>query len=840
MRGFLDLNGTWELYYNDDFPRFLTAETVPGRHFYRAMVPASVQETLMEAGVLEDPRFGLNSLRARWVEETYWAYRRTFTLPEGYITGTPAWLCLDQLEMNAVVYLNGEEIGRHANAHRPARFVITGKLRAEGENVITVLLESGLFENADKPGAEYRDSPQARLTKIHWNRRGQWQRGWDWQQRLLNVGILGDVRLEWSDTPIVEQLQVYATVTEDLQKATLHAWCTVINPTADPVEITLSLKVAEADAVFQKQVAIAPGTSRHYITFEIEKPRLWHPIGQGEQYRYEVVFTFQHHEEINIFTRHVGIRRVEVDQSEHPEEGRYFILKVNNEPVFCKGGNWVPADMLHSTVTPERYRELVDLAIGANFNMLRIWGGGIFASPELLDYCDETGMMVWHDLLFACSKYPGDHPDFAREVGAEVTWAVREMAHHASLVVWCGNNEIEEGDWHWGWQQSYRVTPHYALFHRDLPRIVTHEDPSKFYWISSPYSPDYKSPRDPTVGDQHPWKVSLQMPGGADWWEYRTMVDRYPNEGGVLGASSPATLRQFLPEGERYLLSPSWEHHDNPFAINDITPGSLGHAYQTVQLWTGLDPMTMDWERYAFVSALLQAEGLTEYIANFRRRMFSSASAIFWMYNDSWPATHGWTIVDYYRRKKLAYHPVRRAFHPVGVVAANEGDELFVAVVNDTTEVFEGTLTYGWFDTMEETDYAPSLISVRVPAGTVQRIPIQPGLRALEEQGKERTGIFASLYDKAVEPVVQHRAFFARFGELTLERAPEIRTKLQNGVLTLNSEVFCWGVCLDVDGELPLADNCFDLIPGISYALPWDSATLGEPRIVRLGNRDAF
>jgi beta-mannosidase len=148
--------------------------------------------------------------------------------------------------------------------------------------------------------------------------------------------------------------------------------------------------------------------------------------------------------------------------------------------------------------------------------------------------------------------------------------------------VWCGNNEIEEGDWHWGYDDRYRTHPHYALFHHDLPQIVTREDPSKFYWISSPYSPDYKSPRDPTVGDQHPWKVSLQMPGGADWWEYRNFVDRFPNEGGVLGCSTPATLKDFLPENERYLLSPSWEHHDNPFAINDTTPGKLGHAYQTV------------------------------------------------------------------------------------------------------------------------------------------------------------------------------------------------------------------------------------------------------------------
>jgi beta-mannosidase len=840
MNGSLDLNGEWELYGNDDFPHFLTARTVPGRHFYRANVPEPVHRTLMEAGVLDDPTYGMNSLRARWVEETYWAYRRTFATPKT-MGESPAWLVFERLEMNAVIYLNGQEIGRHANAHRPARFDVTGKLLppGEGENVVTVLLEAGLFDVADKPGREYRGSPQALLTKIHWQRRGQWQRGWDWQQRLLNVGILGDARLEWADAPFIEQLQVYATVSDDLTRATLHAWFTVHNPRPEPVEATLFLHTAEAHAenVFgtEQTVPLATGLSRHHVTFEIENPRLWWPVEHGEPYRYGAVAALiVAGEESAVETRYVGVRKVEVDQSAHPEEGKYFVLKINDRPIFCKGGNWVPADMLYSTVTPERYRALVDLALEANFNLLRIWGGGIFADPALLDYCDEKGVLVWHDLLFACSKYPGEYPEFAAEVNREVTWAVREMAHHPSLVVWCGNNEIEEGDWHWGWQQQFRVTPHYALFHRDLPRIVTTEDPTKFYWISSPYSPDYKSPRDPTVGDQHPWKVSIQMAGGADGWEYRSMVDRYPNEGGVLGASSPATLRQFLPENERGLLSPSWEHHDNPFAINDTEPGRLGHVYQTVQLWTGLEPLEMGWEDYAFVSALLQAEGLCEYIHNFRRRMFSSSAAIFWMYNDSWPATHSWSIVDYYLRKKLAFHPVRRAFQPVTVVCANDGDALHVTVVNETPEPFAGTVTYGFFDVNGAEHYTVYDARADVGPNATRRLTIDAGLSALLDFGANRTGVYARLTDADGATVAQHRAFYERFGNLALVRDPEIRTSLEGGVLTLRSDVFCWGVCLDVDGERPVADNCFDLLPGIPYRLPWDAATLGEPRVLRV------
>jgi beta-mannosidase len=402
-------------------------------------------------------------------------------------------------------------------------------------------------------------------------------------------------------------------------------------------------------------------------------------------------------------------------------------------------------------------------------------------------------------------------------------------------VVWCGNNEIEEGDWHWEWQVSRRLAPHYALFHKELPRIAQTEAPQVFYWISSPYSPDRTvSPRETTQGDQHPWMVSIGQSGGADWWWYRTDDSRFPNEGGVLGCSTPATLRDFLPPSERRLCSLTWEHHDNPFAINGA-PNALGRAYETVRLWTGLDPFALDYEQYAFVSGLLQAEGLTEYITNYRRRRGDSSAAIFWMFNDSWPTTHGWTIVDYYRRKKLSFHPVRRAFAPISlVVAPDESGKLWVYGVNDTREEFRGSVRFVscGTDGMEriEIEQKPCLIPVN---GAVQ-------LGSFNEPLNQGRLYFAVLYTADGESIAQHRVLFSRFHELNLVREPEIDMSVSDGVLTLRSEVFCWGVCLDAEGDRPVADNVFDLLPGISYHLPWNTSALGEPRLVRLGNRDAL
>ncbi|OPZ87298.1 MAG: Exo-beta-D-glucosaminidase precursor [bacterium ADurb.Bin429] len=632
----------------------------------------------------------------------------------------------------------------------------------------------------------------------------------------------------------------------DLSTATVTTRLTVEIPTTVSLNGTLRARIVETDQEVAVPVTLEPGENRPEAVITLDNPRLWWPAGQGEQFRYAVQISLAIDGETQAFSRKVGVRRVEMDQSPHPIEGRYCILHINNRPIFCKGGNWVPPDMLYSAVPVERYDKLVQLALAANFNTLRIWGGAEYAPHALLDLCDEHGMIVWHDFAFACAQYPAHDPTFAAEVRAELTFITRELAHHPSLVVWCGNNEIEWGDWSWGYDNNTPAHPHYVIFHRDIPRILAAEDPVTLHWMSSPWSPDYKTPNDPTVGDQHPWTVSME-PGGADFWKYRGNIDRFPNEGGVLGASSPATLRQFLPENERYLYSPSWDHHDNPFAVHDSTPGELGHAYKTVELWTGLDPLSMPWEEYAFVSGLLHAEGLAEYISNYRRRMYDSASAIFWMYNDSWPVTHGWTIVDYYLRKKLAYHPVRRAFQPVTVVVADEGEQVVVYGVNDTPAVWCGELRYGLFMLNGRPPRVPNgetfgarpvdeRIPATLPANCAVALAAIPRVESWEPLGLTDSGAFALLLrDDAV--VAQHRLFVERFKDLRFSE-PAITLDAKAASLTLTADAFAWGVCLDVDGELPLPDNCFDLLPGIPYTLPWHPK-LGEPKIVRLGNRDA-
>jgi beta-mannosidase len=455
----------------------------------------------------------------------------------------------------------------------------------------------------------------------------------------------------------------------------------------------------------------------------------------------------------------------------------------------------------------DKVAALVDLAAAGNMNTLRLWGGGVWAGHTLLDRCDERGILLWHDLLFACSKYPADRPEFLADVEHEVAWGIRELSPHPSLVVWCGNNEIEAGDWEWGYKQFGRTVPDYHLFHQVIPTLVARLDPTRPYWPSSPYSDAVTTPGDPTVGDTHPWSVSLGA-DDIDFWAYRRHVDRFPNEGGVLGCAPVASLQRFLSPVEIEPRSFAWEHHDNTITFWRSEPG---FPYRQVEYFLGCQVKAMPLESYAIASGLMQAEGLKEYIHNFRRRWPSTSSAIYWMFNDSWPTVHGWGTIDYYLNRKLAFHPVRRAFADLLVVLADEGDAIGVYVVNDSSVPADAHLQTGSFDPADDRLDAP-LQECRVPAFTSLKAQILP-------RDPQRIA-YAVLSDPSGRVLAQDRLLLRPFHDWKIP-TPEIKYQAveRDGKLftRYQCDTWVWGVILDPAGEAPVTDDVFDLLPGIPY-----------------------
>ncbi len=827
MLSSLRLSGPWRLRGFDGQhgqPEQFCGEQAEERGSIEARVPGEVHLDLERAGLLGDCNVGLNVQAARWVEEQVWVYRTRFEAP-AEAAGQRSWLVFEGLDLAAVVYLNGQEVGRHENAFTPCRVEVTGKLRA-GVNTLAVRLESGLYTVSDKPGAGYNPALDHRLHKRSWLRKPQYTFSWDWSPRLVNVGIWRPVHLEWCDTARLAAVTTWPELAADHRRATLHVRAFVENVREASLAAVLRVRCRETGAVVEERIDLPPGDSRHEAAVEVSEPRLWWPRPHGEQPLYTLDVELQAGGQVaDRASRRTGIRSIAIDQRPHPDGGEHFILEVNGRPIFAKGGNWVPPDIIGARPDAGRYRRLVELAADANCNTLRIWGGGYYADHALLEACDELGLLVWHDFIFACSKYPADDPEFLHNVQAEVRHVARDLSHHPSLVVWCGNNELEWGTWEWGFDQG-KAHPDYVLYHHEIPRILVQEDPARPYWPSSPYSTGHRPPTDPTTGDQHPWHVTLGV-NGPDFWKYREDVSRFPNEGGVLGASSPATLRQFLPAKERQLFSAGWELHDN--ACNYWSEGGI--CYRLVEFWLGKQAAEMSFDDYCFYSALLQAEGLGEYVNNFRRRMFSTSSAIFWMYNDAWPASHGWTIVDYYERRKLAYHPVRRAFAPVQVIPAIESDELVVFGVNERPEPWQGEVRWGLCGLAGgyPVDERAAVTLPPNQATVLGRLPVA----RWQEKGVKETIAFA-LLEQAGRVAAQNRLFLARHHELAFEK-PQIDVKRRGKRAVFTSPVFAWGVCLDVDGEKPVADDCFDLLPGVPYEVAWPA---GEalPVVQRCGS----
>ncbi len=825
----ITLNGTWQIRWSDgarggSVNRLLVDQPELHRAF-TAQVPGSIHLDLIQAGIIDEPATGLNVLKARWVEENYWFYRRTFNAP-GLQSSEHAYLHFDCLDLIAVIYLNGHEVGRHANAFYPCRIDVTERL-LPGENTLIVALESGLFYTAEKPYTGYGLAYDGALHKRHWLRQTQSTFEWDWSPRLLNVGIRGDVSLEICQEIRLESCVALSDLSEDLQtgKVTCRMFVEGLGKTDQIGEFIISMGAIQKVA----EVKVSPGMNELELKLIISDPELWWPVGHGSHPLYEVHAVLRVNEQEITATNKIGFRQVEIDQSIHPTSGRFFIVKVNHKPIFCKGGNLVPGDLILARLDRDRYEMLTERALEANFNLLRVWGGGLYEANSFYELCDAKGLLVWQEFIFACAKYPVHDEAFLADVEREATYQVRRLANHPSLVVWCGNNELEWGAWGWGYHKGV-AHPDYALFHLILPRILQKEDGTRYYQPSSPYSPELQFPNQDDLGDQHPWSVGF---ANTDFRDYRQMACRFPNEGGFLGPTSLPTMQACLDGNtspfntqDGAVSSFAFEIHDNQIAHLD------NHTQADIALdqWLGLKVNEMNLEDFTYYGGLLQGEALGEYIRNFRRRMFDSASAIFWMYNDVWPATRSWTIVDYFGRRTPSFYPVHRAFQAVTVILAVENDEVKVFGVNEGPEL-QANLLFGIFALSGGYPFRQE--KQVILASNASTLLAKFPLADLLQSGVNSHGTFAILRTTSGEEVGRDIYFMPLYKEMDWPQA-HLTIRREGEKAIFESDTIAWRVCLDLSGQ-PMADNFFDVLPGIPTKLHWP-AELGEPQVLKVGN----
>jgi beta-mannosidase len=822
----IDLNGTWQLHWNDghrgDAIDRLWSKSYRPQHAVEAHVPGEIHLDLIRAGLLQEPSIGVNCLAARWVEEMFWYYRKAFSAPQ-LQAGERAWLVFEALDLCATVYLNHQKVGEHHNAFYPCRIDVTDFLQP-GENLLVVTIESGLFSVADRPSViggniEF----DILLHKRNWLRKTQSSFGWDWATRLLNVGITGGVKLEIASGVRFERLVALPELSAGLDRGTVTVRAFVEGLGGTPQSGTLLVEIAGTGQKKAVEVLIQPGEQALETVLEIENPDLWWPVGHGAQPLYtvqaELIIAGQ---PVGAGQRRVGFRHIRVNQSPHPKVGQYFIVEINQKPIFIKGANFVPADMILQRLDRQRYATLVERALEANFNLLRVWGGGLYESDDLYDLCDERGLLVWQEFIFACAKYPATDANFLADVKNEATYQVRRLAHHPSLIVWCGNNEIEEGYYGWGYEKG-TAFPDYSLYHMVLPVLLKKEDGTRYYQPSSPFSPDNEPPRRDDIGDQHPWTVGFM---NTDFRDYREMICRFPNEGGILGPNALPTVKACLVPGQEHPGSFAWQVHDNAFTFT----GDHCATDDMLVQWLGksIDEMTL--EEYVYYGGVVQGHGQQEYIRNFRRRMFDSASAVFWMYNDCWPTVRSWTIVDYYLRRTPSFYPVRRAFKPLTVAVVHEEDKIKVFGINEGND-WEGELGYGLL-ALAGGYPVNHKKAVRLPGNASTLLAELDGAE-WTRQG-ETTHVAFAVLSQGGQEAARDCLFLPYYKEMVWPKA-EVHITCQDGKAIFTCDTFAWRVCLDLDGEQALPDNFFDIYPGIPTILDWDE-TLGEPRVLHVGN----
>ena len=621
-----------------------------GAPWRTAVVPGCVHRDLRRHGLIPDPFQGANELELQWIEARDWEYRARFTVPPALLAEEVVDLVADGLDTVATVRLNGREVGRTENMFLGHRWDVKRLLRP-GQNELSILFGSALrYIRTHRTGHRPREfnDPVGGGTRL---RKEQCQFGWDWAPRLVTAGIWRDLRLEaWTGNRL-ESIRVTQEHRRD-----------------GSVVLTFAPELARPDprATVHGTVALDGRVVAqiHNQRSTIKNPKLWWPNGQGAQplYRLEVEVTLGDGRVVGPWRRRVGLRTVALDR--RPDRwGESFRFVVNGRPVFAQGANWIPAHCFVAGLTRADYARDLRSAVAAHMNMLRAWGGGIYESEDFFDLCDELGLLVWQDFMFACTLYPGDAA-FVASVRAEAAQQVRRLRHHACLALWCGNNEVF-GLNREALRPGTRQRADYdRLFHQALPAAVAAHDGVTPYWPSSPWRGDDDTgpAAGAARGDTHFWEVwHARKPVK----EYERHAFRFTSEFGMQSFASAETQATFCPPGDGNVFGPTMTNHQKGWGGNQLILDYVSRLYR----------FPKDQDALLFLSQLNQAECMRTAVEHYRRNRPRCMGAIYWQLNDCWPAA-SWSSLEFSGRWKALHHAARRFFAPALVSAHVPGEEL--------------------------------------------------------------------------------------------------------------------------------------------------------------------
>ena len=788
-------------------------------NWYPATVPGVVHTDLLQNKIIEDPFFRLNERGLQWIDKEDWVYETCFTLAAGMMRKENMELVFEGLDTYADVYLNDECILKADNMFRRWSIPIRQYIREEN-NILKVYFHSPIKIDVPKWDAlpyQYPASNDQSENGGLFNkkisifaRKAGYHYGWDWGPRLVTSGIWRPVYIRaWSDLRIndvfIEQKEVGAGRAVIAGHVELDA-----DKDMDGVLVTITDEVT-GRVLGEWQADLKRGTNRVTVDFVLHKPKLWWSNGLGEPFLYRFrTDIIAGGELLDSKTERVGIRSLKVVH-QPDKDGHTFYIELNGRPVFAKGANYIPSDNFLPRVTPENYKKTILDAAGVNMNMLRVWGGGIYENDVFYDLCDEYGIMIWQDFMFACSMYPAEGA-LLDNIHQEAVDNVKRLRNHACIALWCGNNECQDAWLGWGWKREIeRQNKEYAdkiwaqyrqQYHVTLPGVVREYAPGTFYWPSSPFAFEGEM-SGTTDGDRHYWSV---WHGKAPISDYDSEKSRFFSEYGFQSFPEFDSVKRYAPYPEDWDIRSEvmMSHQRGGDHANELIETYLLNEYKKPR----------DFRAFLYMNHVLQGDAIKTAIESHRRQMPYNMGTLFWQHNDCWPVA-SWASRDYYGRWKAQHYYTRKVYDDILISPVVEGDDLKVYAVSDRLEntsgrlqlqvcQFDGTVVHHWDK------------SVGI-SGNDSRVCFSAPLAKLLE-GANRGTVYVRVDYTDKSGRVYHNNYCLdkqkNMNYPKVDLQVEVRSIEGGYEVTVSADKFARAVCLSVaDNESVYSDNYFDVQP---------------------------
>lgn len=782
------LNGTWQLSAGHR-----SLESVD------MQIPGTVLSGLLAAGKIKDPFYRTNEDATRALFWKDYVFTRTFDVDEELLAQQHIVLVCEGLDTLAEISINGTFLAKTDNMHRTWKFQAK-KLLHPGKNEIQIVFRSVLRFIEDYPYEAHKKINYIPCGSMKGNqllRKAHSMFGWDWGPQTIDAGIFRDIYLQGYSHARIEDIRIHQQHAKNVSVQT----SIILSESVPGQKLCVELSEDGADKPLQTKLCKTNADGVAAVDFVIENPKLWWPNDYGDQPLYIVRTTLLDEDGTSLesITRRIGLRTLTISQ-EKDEWGNEFAFCVNGVKIFTRGGNYIPDDCLYTRITEKKLDYILESCRRAHFNCVRVWGGGYYPSDAFYDLCDEKGLIVWQDLMYACNVY--DVTDaFAENCRQETYDNVRRLRHHASLGLWCGNNEIESAWDHWGDFQKetpYLRADYIRLFEEVLPKAVQEADGETFYWHSSPSSGGcFDNPDDANRGDTHYWDV---WHGQKPFTDYRKYFFRFCSEFGFQSFPCAKTVNSFTLEDDRNIFSRVMESHQK----NDAANGKMLY-YLSENL-----RYPKDLTHLLYASQVLQGMAIKYGVDHWRRNRGRCMGTLYWQINDDWPAP-SWSSIDYFGRWKALHYMAQKFYAPHAVSMTLEDHRCHVYFSNESFETTEYSLT------LSIRDLSGNVLETYETKGN------SPAFSAIEtavvdicswEDQKDDVFLEAVIHTKD-QKVLKDVETLVPYKYLNLKN-PVISTEAEETndafILHISSDCFAPFVALDFDdADVIFSDNFFHL-----------------------------